>query len=280
MSIEIFADSCCDCTPPMRNILGLTTIPLVIRVPGMGEYVDDDTLDTQRLVDEMKLCKEATGTACPSPEGYASLMRKTEACFVVTLSSKLSGSYGAAVMGRDLVIEEYPDKKICIVDSESASAGELRLVMALREWVNEGLSFEEIEQRVTELVAQMKTLFVLEDLGNLVKNGRISRAAGLLGGMLGLRPIMGENGHGEIICLEKVRGTAKSMSRLVEYVQELTKGRKNLTLVLSYCNCLERAQELKKSISDKCASIIEIILVPTRGVSTVYANNGGVVLAF
>ncbi|MDO5603046.1 MAG: DegV family protein [Oscillospiraceae bacterium] len=280
MSIEIFADSCCDCTPAMRNILGLTTIPLVLRVPGTGEYIDNDALDTQRLVEEMKLCKEATGTACPSPEAYAALMREADACFVVTLSSKLSGSYGAAMTGRELALEEYPDKKICVVDSESASAGELRLVIALREWIDEGLVFEEIEARVTELVARMKTLFVLEDLGNLVKNGRISKAAGLLGGMLGLRPIMGENGHGEIICLEKVRGTAKSMTRLVEYVQDFTKGCKNLTLVLSYCNCMERAQELKKMIADKCAAIAEIILVPTRGVSTVYANNGGVVLAF
>lgn len=280
MSIQIFADSCCDCTPAMRNILGLVTIPLVLRVPGISEYADDDTLNTQKLVDEMKLCKEATGTACPSPEDYASMMRQAEACFVVTLSAKLSGSYSAAATGRELVLEECPDKKICIVDSESASAGELRLVIALREWIDEGLSFEEIEKKVTAMVARMKTLFVLEDLGNLVKNGRISKAAGLLGGMLGLRPIMGENGHGEIICLEKVRGTAKSMSRLVEYVQEFTQGCKDLTLVLSYCNCLERAQELKKSIADKCAAIAEIILVPTRGVSTVYANNGGVVLAF
>lgn len=280
MKIEIFADSCCDCTPAMRNILGLQTVPLTLRVPNICEYVDDDTLDIPQLLSQMAQCKEPIKTACPSPEAYAEKMRSAEACFVVTLSSKLSGSYSAAMLGRDLVLDEFPEKKIFVVDSESASAGELRLVLALHDWIAEGLEFEEIQQKVVKMVAKMRTLFVLEDLSNLVKNGRISKAAGLLGGMLGLRPIMGENGHGEILCLEKVRGTAKAMSRLVDYVQDFTKDCKNLVLVIAYCNCLERAQDLKKTIAERCASIAEIILVPTRGVSTMYANNGGVVLAF
>ena len=128
----------------------------------------------------------------------------------------------------------------------------------------------------------MKTHFVLEDLGNLVKNGRISRTAGFVGTMLNLRPIMGENGHGEIIPLEKVRGTANAMRRLVELVAEETDHlpAASKLLVLSHCNCQERAMQLKKAFLERCAVFKDVIVVPTGGLSTVYANDGGIVIAF
>ena len=78
--------------------------------------------------------------------------------------------------------------------------------------------------------------------------------------MLNIRPIMGENGHGEIIPLEKVRGTANAMRRLVEIVASETAQAAGLTLVLSYCNCLERAQELKKMFLSQCSAIKEVIM--------------------
>ncbi len=280
MGIGLIADSCCDCTPQMKKILGIEHAALKINIPGFGQYIDDGTLDTKKLVKEMKECNEASGSACPSPEDYASLMRKYDESFVITLSSKLSGSYNAAERGRDLVLEDYPDKKIYIVDSKTAASGELKIAMAIKTWIDKGLSFEEIKQNVDEFVANLKTIFVLEDLGNLVKNGRISKAAGLLGGMLGLRPIMSENGEGEIICLEKVRGTEKAMKRLVEVVGEKLDGKKDITMIICHCNCIERAQQLKKDIVERYKEFKDVILVPTGGLSTVYANNGGVILSF
>ena len=127
----------------------------------------------------------------------------------------------------------------------------------------------------------MKTFFVLEDLSNLVKNGRISKVAGLMGTMLSIRPIMGENGHGEIIQLDKVRGTQTAMRRLVEIVAAHTSQfpQNTLTLVLSYCNCPQRAAELKENLLTASAALREGIRVPTCGISTLYANDGGVVLA-
>ena len=127
----------------------------------------------------------------------------------------------------------------------------------------------------------MKTYFVLDDLSNLVKNGRISKMAGMMGTMLNIRPIMGENGKGEIIQLDKVRGTQNAMNRLTEIVAEHLKSMQHAskTMVISHCNCPERASQLKESLLKACPALKEIILVPTGGVSTVYANDGGIVLA-
>ena len=156
------------------------------------------------------------------------------------------------------------------------------LASLLRDRIDGGHSFEDIVAEMTAFIARMKTRFVLEDLSNLVKNGRISKVAGLLSGMLSLRPIMGDDGHGSIAAIEKVRGTQNAMRRLVELIAEGTReaAASSLTMVLSYCNCPERAMMLKKEFLEKCAALREVILVPTSGLSTVYAYDGGIVLAY
>ena len=279
MPIQLIADSCCDVTPAMKRLLGLSIASLNITV-GEEHYRDDESLNTLELIAKMKACKTPPTTACPTPEEYAALMRQERESFVITLSSKLSGSYNAACVGRQLALEENPDLRIHVFDSESAAAGETRIALFLRDLIDAGMDFDSIVEKTTAFIATMKTHFVLEDLSHLVKNGRISKAAGLLGTMLKIRPIMGENGHGEIIPLEKVRGTANAMRRLVEIVASETAQAAGLTLVLSYCNCLERAQELKKMFLSQCSAIKEVIMVPTNGISTVYADDGGIVVAF
>lgn len=280
MSIQIIIDSCCDVTPALRRALRFEVASLTVRV-GEQSFRDDETLSVPALLQAMKACKDSATSACPSPEEYASLMRRADQSVVVTLSSKLSGSYNAAMVARDMVLEEFPEKRIHVFDSESASAGELRVALLLRQYIDGGMEFDEIVEKTPQFIAGMKTFFVLEDLSNLVKNGRISKVAGLMGTMLSIRPIMGENGHGEIIQLDKVRGTQTAMRRLVEIVAAHTSQfpQNTLTLVLSYCNCPQRAAELKEKLLAASAALREVILVPTCGISTLYANDGGVVLA-
>ena len=281
MEIQIIADSCCDLTPTLRRVLRVRMASLTIRVDD-GEFIDDENLDIPALMAAMKQSANAPTTACPAPEAYAAMMTQAPMTFVVTLSSRLSGSYNAACVGRDMALEANPSLKICVLDSESASAGETRIVMLLRDLIDAGLAFEEIEQRARAFIAPMRTRFVLEDLSHLVKNGRISKMAGFVGTVLNLRPLMADNGHGEIVCLEKIRGTANAMKKLVEHVAAETAdaARASIVLVLSYCNCAPRALELQKNLLASCAALKDVIMVPTGGISTVYADDGGVVLAF
>ncbi len=281
MSIQIIVDSCCDMTPALRNLLHVSVASLKIDI-GTKHYIDNEAIDVKELLADMKANKQPPVTACPSPEEYAALMEQAGDSFVVTLSSKLSGSYNSACVAREMVLEKYPEKKIHVFDSESAAAGQTLIALKLRDRIDGGRKFEEIVSEITSFIAGLRTRFVLEDLSNLVKNGRISKVAGLLGGVLAMRPIMGEDGHGSIVALEKVRGTQNAMHRLVELVAESTKDAmaKSLTLVMSYCNCPQRAMTLKKDFLEKCAAIREVILVPTSGLSSVYACNGGIIVAF
>lgn len=280
MKIQLIADSCCDTTPAMRKSLGLELVPLKITVEGR-EFVDDETLSVKELLAAMKASKKPISTAAPSPEDYAALMRCSEASVVVTLSSKLSGSYNAAMAGRNIVLEETPDKKVMVFDSKSAASGELRIVMRICELMDQGQDFDAICGQIPAYIDGMRTFFVLEDLSNLVKNGRIPKLSGMLGTVLMLRPIMGENGEGEIIPLEKVRGTAKALARLVDLVAERTLKAlpKSLLMTMSYCNNAQRAGELKKQFLAKCPALSDVLLSPTGGLSTSYANDGGIIIA-
>lgn len=280
MDIKLISDSCCDVTPTVKNTLKLGIAPLKITVDGTKEYVDDGGIPIKQLLADMKASKLPVNTAAPSPEDFARLMRQGDAAVVVTLSRHLSGSYNAAIAARDIVQEETPEKQILVLDSKSASAGQLRIMLHISCLISRGADMQALEKQMPLFINGMRTLFVLEDLGNLIKNGRIPKMAGVIGTMLMLRPIMGENGNGEIVPLEKVRGTAKAMERLVEIIAEKTAAAKNLVLTLSYCNQPERAAALKKNILAKCPAINEVIVTPTGGLSTCYANDGGVILAF
>ena len=280
MNIQIIVDSCCDVTDALRNVLSLSLASLKITV-GEHFYEDDGTIDTGVLVADMKACRTAPTTACPSPEEYAALMSQADASLVVTLSSKLSGSYNAACVGRDLALEEAPEKKIHVFDSESASAGETRIALLLRDMIDGAMGFEEIVEKTTAFIANMKTHFVLEDLGNLVKNGRISPPRAF-GHHAEPAPHHGGKRPRRDHPAGKVRGTANAMRRLVELVAEETDHlpAASKLLVLSHCNCQERAMQLKKAFLERCAVFKDVIVVPTGGLSTVYANDGGIVIAF
>jgi DegV family protein with EDD domain len=141
-----------------------------------------------------------------------------------------------------------------------------------------GNTFEEIVQKTEEFIKGMKTYFVLENLETLIKAGRVSRLKGAMAAMLSFRPIMSADGEGNIKLCENIRGTFNALTRLAEIVAQQCGSKESM--VIAHCNNPERAQFLKEKIINSGAKIKEIIIVETAGLSTTYANNGGIVLAF
>ncbi len=280
MSMQIIADSSCDLTPELKELLQVKLASLSVKV-GDKHFIDDENLSVPELLKEIANYKGAASSACPSPEDFAQHMKNADESFVITLSSKLSGTYNAAIVAKNMIAEEFPEKKVHVFDSKSASAGETRIAMLVREAINAGKDFDTIVAQTEEFIKNMDTRFVLDDLSTLIKNGRISKIVGFVGTVLNLRPIMGA-ADGEIILIEKARGTQQAMVKLVENVvketQNIASG--SLTLVMTYCNCAQRAFELKDELMKKCSAIKEVIPVPTAGLSSLYANDGGIILAF
>ena len=280
--MTILADSCCDLSPELLKKTQAKIAPLTITIDDT-HYVDDGTVDIPPYLAAMKASKNPIRSACPSPDLYAEDIRATEGdCFIVTLSAKLSGSHNAASLGVQLAQEDMPEKKVHIFDSESASAGETYIALMIHDLIAAGKSFEQIVELVEEKIRSMHTLFVLDSLDNLVKNGRISRTVALLANVLSIRLLMSDDGHGAIKNISKARGIKGALGQMVETCRKHTEGlaAASQRLVISYCNCPERARQVRDMIREKCPAIGEIILTPTSALSSMYANDGCIVIAY
>lgn len=280
--MTILADSCCDLSPELLKKTQAKIAPLTITIDDT-HYVDDGTVDIPPYLAAMKASKNPVRSACPSPDLYAEDIRATEGdCFIVTLSAKLSGSHNAASLGVQLAQEDMPEKKVHVFDSESASAGETYIALMIHDLIAAGKSFEQIVELVEEKIRSMHTLFVLDSLDNLVKNGRISKTIALLANVLSIRLLMSDDGHGAIKNISKARGIKGALGQMVETCRKHTEGlaAASQRLVISYCNCPERARQVRDMIREKCPAIGEIIMTPTSALSSMYANDGGIVIAY
>ena len=278
----ILADSCCDLSPELLKKTQARVAPLTITIDDT-HYVDDGTVDIPPYLAAMKASKNPVRSACPSPDLYAEDIKAADGdCFIITLSSKLSGSHNAAVLGVQLAEEDMPEKKVHVFDSESASAGETYLALMIHDLIAAGKSFEQIVETVEEKIRSMHTLFVLDSLDNLVKNGRISKTVALLANVLSIRLLMSDDGHGAIKNISKARGIKGALTQMVEPCRKHTEGlaAASQRLVISYCNCPERARQVRDMIREKCPAIGEIVMTPTSALSSMYANDGGVVIAY
>ena len=277
MAYKIIGDSCTDITEEMKQAGLVSLVPLTLSIEG-EEFVDDETFDQKMFIEKMKASQECPKSACPSPERYMQEFEGQEECYVITLSSRLSGSYNSAVVAKEMYLEEHPDAKIEIVDSRSASCGQMLLAVKLKELKEKGLDFAAVKEKITEFRDQMETKFVLESLENLRKNGRLSRVTFTLCNVLNIRPVMGAE-DGEIIKLDQTRGHNKALMRMIEHMEKDAKNVADKILAIAHCNNRERAELVKKEIL-KRIPFKDCVIVNTAGVSTMYANDGGIIVSY
>lgn len=277
MAYKIIGDSCTDITEGMRKEGAVSLVPLTLTIDG-EEFVDDETFNQKLFIEKMKASENCPKSACPSPERYMQEFEGQEECYVITLSSRLSGSYNSAVVAKDMYLEEHPKAKIEIVDSRSASCGQALLAMKIQEFKENGLPFEEVKKKITEFRDTMETRFVLESLENLRKNGRLSKMTYTICNVLNIRPVMRAD-DGEIVKVDQVRGHNKALMRMVEHIAADAKSALKETLVISHCNNRERAEMVKQEIL-KRVPFKKSFIVDTAGVATLYANDGGIIVSY
>lgn len=278
MKVKIVADSCCDLNEELKKELNIYKVPLSIYIDDI-ELKDDQKLDIKRLLEIMKKSDQAPRSASPSPSDFMRAYEGEESVFAVTLSSQLSSSYNHAVLAKKLAEEENSNKFIHIFDSLSASIGETLISLKIFELAKQNYKEIEIVEKVNEYIKEMKTIFILESLDNLIKAGRMSKLMGIIGSALSIKLIMGATDEGTIKLVEKARGAKRAFKRMVEIIGERGDKLEEKILGIAHCNCLEKAEALKKEIKAKY-NFKDVIIVETAGISTVYANDGGIIISF
>lgn len=278
MSYKIVIDSCGELTDRMKEDTHFESIPLELQVDEF-RIVDDETFDQSDFLRKVAASPNCPKSSCPSPERYMQAFRcDADHVYGVTLSSELSGSYNSAQLGRNLLLEDQPDKKIHIFNSRSASIGETLIGLKIEECEKEGMDFEDIIKTVEAYIESQSTFFVLETLETLRKNGRLSNLKAFVATALKIKPVMGSTPEGTISQLDQARGMNKALVKLVDHVVEQAKKSGNKVLAIAHCNCPSRADIVKEAISERI-HMNDILVVDTAGVSSMYANDGGIIVA-
>ncbi|MGI6315844.1 MAG: DegV family protein [Christensenellales bacterium] len=275
---RIVADSCADYTPGKDTLDFIQRVPLTI---SLGERVfhDDGTIDTNELLSAMATSPEAPKSSCPSPQDYLDAFGSEGDVYVVTLSDKVSGSYSSARIAAGYLYEQQPERKIHVFNSRSAAAGQVALCLKLKELAECGLTFEEVVAEAEIYSAEMNTWFVLETLEVFRKNGRLSHIQSLLTEIVSIKMVMGADADGNIVIRGKALNMKRALLKLKELVKEANTGLNwmNRQMVITHAACRNRAEVLRDSLKE--AGFVRILLCAAGGLSTVYANAGGIILA-
>ena len=275
---HLVADTACDLytLDGGEGALDFTTIPFSIRIGGK-EYIDDERMPIDEMLEANETHAEIAQTACPSPEDWRQKFSAPGPVIAFTISSALSGSYNSACTGRDMILEEEPDKQIAVIDSKATGPEEAMLIWRARDLILAGKTIEEIEKDLNETAEKIHTSFALSSYRNLIKNGRVSRLIGFIAGHLGFWGIGIGDEKGEIAIRGKARGS-KSMVRFL--VEEITRvGVAGKQILISHCRNLKDAEALKAAL-EAAFSGIEVLIQEARGLDSFYAERSGLIVGY
>lgn len=274
--VKVITDSAGDIN---KDLYGkFTRVPLTLSV-GDREFVDDDNLDLKELLRAMKEAPEAPKTASPSPWDYLREFSGEDCIFVVTVSSKLSGSYANAMLAAEMARKEKLARFIHVFDSKNATVGQTLVTLKVLELIEEEREETEIVAEVNDYIENLHTYGFLETIDNLVKSGRVSKMMARLGSALNIRLVFGRSPEGTIALVDKVRGTKRAMQRLVDLIAETGINLEKRICGIAHINCFEKAQQLYEKIRERF-NFKDVIIFEGSGITTVYGNEGGLVIAF
>lgn len=278
MSYKIVVDSCCEIPEEYRNDPRFESVPLAIEV-GDWRVLDDEHFDQKEFLKRVAESEACPRSACPSPERYCRAF-ETDAddLIVITLSSHLSGSYNSALLAKKLYEEEHGPRNIYICDSESACGGETQYVLKAVELEEQGLSFEEVVAGLENFREGMKTWFVLDSLEHLRKNGRLSNWKAFIASTLNIKPVC-YGDRGVIVQKSQGIGMRKALTRMAELIRSGISLPEKRTLIVSHCNCYERAKQVRDQFL-KQIPFAKSMILDTTGIGSLYSQDGGIVVTY
>ncbi len=277
MSYKVIVDSCGELTEEMKASGNFETASLTMEVGGV-RIIDDASFDQADFLKRVAECPESPKSSCPSPEDYMEKYRcEAERVYAVTLTAELSGSYNSAVLAKNLYIEEYGEKNIHVFNSRSASIGETLIAMKVQECEETGMTFEQVVDTVERYIDGQHTYFVLENLDTLRKNGRLTGIKSLVAGALNIKPVMAATPEGTICQIGQARGIKKALAKMADQIAEETHEAEEKILAISNCNCRERAREVERMLLAKM-KVKASFIIDTAGISSMYANDGGIIV--
>ncbi|WP_249872713.1 DegV family protein [Oceanobacillus saliphilus] len=281
MYIQLMTDSGADIPKRLNEKLNIKVVPLYLHFSD-GEYKSGVTLDLVGYHEKVKELNELPRSAAPSPNDFYDAYKEVDSnipIIMLSLSKKLSSTYENAVIGKKMLLEEEPNRKIEVIDTKTASCGMSLLLHEAGEKMDENSSFETLVDHLHERVQKTSTLFVLKTLENLILGGRLDKVKGKIAKTLNIKLLMHGSDEGAIEVSEKIRGDKKSIRRFIDQIGEHTKNMEDKIISMTHCNDAERAKNVLSEIRSNY-SFKDAYLTETGPLISTYGGEGALVIAF
>lgn len=228
--VKIITDSTCDLSQEVIKKYDIEVLPLIVRF-GEESYYDGVDLQPDEFFEKMKNSSVFPSTSLVTPQRFYECYKKYvdegyDICSI-HITSKMSGTYQSACIARDML----ESGNICVIDSLNVTNGLGVLVVKACRLSEEGYNLDDIEKKINEVIPHVKSFLVFESLDNLVRGGRLSRTAGVIGSVLGIKLILSMQ-DGELNVIDKVRGSRKVLKNLFEFIEEKSIKKGEISLLL------------------------------------------------
>ena len=274
--IRIVTDSSCDLNKEIAEKYNIEILPLNVAF-GEDMYADGE-IEKAEFYTMMANSQVLPKTSCPSPERFMrSYEGEEDEILVITLASKLSGTYSTAVLAKKMFEEEYPNKKVSVIDTETGSVGQALLIVKAAQLAEEGKSLDEIVSIIESIKQDVVFYGSLETLENAIKGGRVNPIAGKLINALNFKVIV-KIGNGEVKPCDKARGDNNSLKKVVENVCSSIKDGEVKSLAIAHANCLDKALKVKEMML-KNHNFESIMISEVGSVMGTYTSKGAVLIS-
>lgn len=273
--LQVVTDSSCDLPEELLKRYNISVVPLVVNIDDciFREGVD---ITSEAFYRKMALSVKLPKTSQPPPPDFAEVFRELSylgSVICVTISSKLSGTYQSACLGREL-----SGVDVTVFDSLAGSLGHGLQVLRACELAGAGCTVSEVVAELNKYKKEMKILILLNTLENIVKGGRLGRLQGNLARILGIRVLL-HNLEGEVVLLERVRGKKKFLDRVLQTIYDLCPDMTDRDVGITHFNNPADAEIIKRALHEKChpRDFLVNCMGPTMAT---YAGEGGIIVSF
>ncbi|HEM4278816.1 DegV family protein [Streptococcus suis] len=274
MTFTIVTDSTSDLPISWVQENDVTVLGLTINLDG----VTYETVGENRLTSAVLLDKMATGGLPTTSqvnvgqfeEVFEAAAKEGKEVLYLAFSSALSGTYQSAVIARDMVMDQYPDAVITIVDTKAATIGEGYLVMKAVEARAAGKTLAETKAIVEDLVPRLRTYLLVDDLNHLVRGGRLSKAAALIGGLVNIKPLLALNAEGKLEAVAKIRGRKKGIKEMLNLTLD---GLDHSTVMVAYTGDIEAAEVIKATLLED-SRVSDVLLIELGPIIATHTGTG------
>ena len=243
----LMTDSCCDLSASLAEELGVFALPLSLELSGQTyhNYLDGREIGFSDFYNRIRAGETATTSAISVgifEEAMRPFLESGKDILCLSFSSALSTTYQSAVIAAGEMAESFPEAKIHVVDTLSASLGQGLLVFLCARKKQAGLDIDALRDYAEQTKGQVCHWFTVDDLNHLTRGGRVSATAALFGTMLSIKPVLHVDDQGRLIPVSKSRGRRAALTALVDRMEQTAVDPGTQTVFISHGDCPEDAQ--------------------------------------